>query len=528
MDYLNSRLRKPIAALAAFVALVAASAGHAATITVHTTADPGGGSDCSLRFAMAASIAKVPIAGCPAGSGDDSIVFGPGVTGTIALSAGLPALSSGTLAIVGPGGAAGITIDGTKVETVFSVNSRGALRLSKLTVVNANDTAVANVGAELTIDQCTFSHNRGETTGGGAIFVSAGSTTITASTFSANSSTVTDTLLFGGGAIFARSPPGTPNTLTITASTFDQNSSDSDGGAILTVNSAVTIVNSTFARNSAQAGGGAIWDSGSEVFVTNSTFSKNLVGSGFGGAVHVAEAVSLSLKGSILAGKAGGNCFGAISDAGYNISDDGSCGFSGTSRNNLDPKLDAAGPANNGGPTPTIALTVGSPAVDAIPIASCTDQASPPQPLATDQRGAGRPDAEDAGKPACDIGAYELIECAGAFPSVPTVFPPNGKFVAESVLGASGVTITGILQDEPIRKCPVATGVGTGTARVRAERDDRRGGRTYHLRFRAAAATIGGTCLGEVKVCVPHDRAHVACTDAGALFDSTCAAAILQ
>jgi hypothetical protein len=195
----------------------------------------------------------------------------------------------------------------------------------------------------------------------------------------------------------------------------------------------------------------------------------------------------------------------------------------GTSRNNTDPKLDPAGLADNGGPTQTIALEVGSPAVDAIAFASCTDQATPkPNQLKTDQRGVTRPDPEDIGNPACDIGAYELVECTGAFPSIPTVFPPNGKFVSESVMGVTGVTITGIFQDEPVgRKCPDATGVGTDTARVRAERDDRRSGRTYHIQFGATDTSIGGACRGEVQVCVPHDRGHPNCKDAGALFDST-------
>jgi hypothetical protein len=102
------------------------------------------------------------------------------------------------------------------------------------------------------------------------------------------------------------------------------------------------------------------------------------------------------------------NCFGTITDAGYNISDDSTCGFAKTgSANNGDgvnPLLSSAGLADNGGPTQTIALQSGSPAIDAIPVANCTDQASPPQPITNDQRGFLRP---DPGAAACDIGAYE-------------------------------------------------------------------------------------------------------------------------
>jgi hypothetical protein len=97
-----------------------------------------------------------------------------------------------------------------------------------------------------------------------------------------------------------------------------------------------------------------------------------------------------------------GNCFGTVGNGGSNISDDASCGF-GTSTgangqtigDSVNPLLDPSGLQDNGGPTETIALQSGSPAIDAIPIANCQ---------ATDQRGVTRPDDAET---ACDIGAYE-------------------------------------------------------------------------------------------------------------------------
>jgi hypothetical protein len=88
----------------------------------------------------------------------------------------------------------------------------------------------------------------------------------------------------------------------------------------------------------------------------------------------------------------GSNCFGAIIDGGHNISSDASCHFTAPgSLNDTDPLL---GPlADYGGPTPTMALLAGSPAIDAADPAAC-----PP----TDQR--GRPRPFGAG---CDIGAFE-------------------------------------------------------------------------------------------------------------------------
>jgi hypothetical protein len=525
MVYLVLKSRKCLG-LIGLLAVAAARVASAATITVTTTADPGSLSDCSLRSAITAALSQSAVNSCSAGDGTDSIVFNSGVNGTIALVAPLP-LINGNLTITGPSGSPGITLDAILAHTAIGVDSGGALTLTKLTIVNGSDSAILNIGGKLTVDECTLSDNMAKSTGGGAIFATGGeasTTTITDSTFSGNSSIIPGHDEIGGGAILVSSLPSNNASLIITGSTFHHNSSARDGGAILSLDSVVTIVNSTFAHNSAQRGGGAIWDTESSVTITNSTFSNNTISQGQGGAIHNLKAVSLSLKGNILAGKAvGGNCFGTITDAGYNISDDASCGLGGTSRNNTDPKLDPAGLADNGGPTQTIALKVGSPAVDAIAFASCTDQATPkPNQLKTDQRGVTRPDPEDIGNPACDIGAYELVECTGAFPSIPTVFPPNGNFVSESVMGVTDVTITGIFQDEPVgRKCPDATRVGTDTARVRAERDDRRGGRTYHIQFSATDATISSACLGEVKVCVPHDRKHITCTDEGALHDST-------
>src|SRR5262249_13543893 len=99
---------------------------------------------------------------------------------------------------------------------------------------------------------------------------------------------------------------------------------------------------------------------------------------------------------------------GTIADAGYNISDDNTCGFTATgSLNNTNPMLNPAGLSNNGGPTQTIALLSGSPAIDAIPVADCTDQARTPNPIITDQRLFPRPDSEEN---LCDIGAYEFAD----------------------------------------------------------------------------------------------------------------------
>jgi hypothetical protein len=145
----------------------------------------------------------------------------------------------------------------------------------------------------------------------------------------------------------------------------------------------LTVLNCTFYRNSA-AGGGGIFKSNTFVIgtatVTNSTSSGNTASgspiTGDGGVndlLGVGGFGNFTIKNTIFAANSGGNCIGAITDVGYNISDDSSCGFANTgsanSGDDVNPLLSAAGLANNGGPTQTIALQSGSPAIDAIPLA---------------------------------------------------------------------------------------------------------------------------------------------------------------
>ena len=86
------------------------------------------------------------------------------------------------------------------------------------------------------------------------------------------------------------------------------------------------------------------------------------------------------------------------------------------------------------------------------------------------------------------------------------------------------ITVNGIAQDEPIgdngNSCPDATGIGRGTARVRAEREGGGDGRVYHIAF--LAENGGGQCNGTVTVCVPKSqKPGTSCIDEGPHFDST-------
>ncbi|HLL39380.1 MAG TPA: choice-of-anchor Q domain-containing protein, partial [Rubrobacteraceae bacterium] len=99
----------------------------------------------------------------------------------------------------------------------------------------------------------------------------------------------------------------------------------------------------------------------------------------------------------------GGNCYWIEpeTDGGYNIEDGTSCYFS--EANNSMPSTEpllADSLANNGGPTKTIALLKGSPAINAIPEATngCGTE------VTKDQRGVARPQGEG-----CDVGAFERV-----------------------------------------------------------------------------------------------------------------------
>ena len=190
------------------------------------------------------------------------------------------------------------------------------------------------------------------------------------------------------------------------------------GGGLLNTGGTVTISNSTFANNSASFQGGSLLNFGGTVSISNSTFANN--SSGFvGGLDNGGGTVSISQ--SIVANNTGGNCFGGVSDQGYNLESSTDCGFTGTgSLQNTDPKLDPDGLQNNGGPTQTIALLDGSPAINKIPASACT--------ITTDQRGISRPQG-----PACDMGAFEF--------RVPTLNLPTSPITVNAT-GPNGAPVT--------------------------------------------------------------------------------------
>jgi len=230
--------------------------------------------------------------------------------------------------------------------------------------------------------------------------------------------------LNNGGAIIFENSLGV---LTVTDSTFSGNSASTDGGAIAIYNNrvALTFTNCTFSDNSAVRNGGAIYmSSASPLTITNSTFSGNRAGDngGYGGAIRSANTtvtnctfsgnragigggisnanrdnLSIAITNTIIANSTlGGNCDSIVgAEGGHNLDSDGTCNFGPATDPKLAPVL-----GDNGGPTKTFALLVGSPAINAGDQAICTTA-----PVNNrDQRGYVRP---GGGASSCSIGAFE-------------------------------------------------------------------------------------------------------------------------
>lgn len=234
----------------------------------------------------------------------------------------------------------------------------------------------------------------------------------------ANKSTINGNGAHDGGGIYnngilsINNSTISQNTAGIICLSYFHNCISGYGGGISSSGGAVTITNSTITDNSATGsnGGGISGSTGGTVRINNSTISQNTAtevcafGHCYGGSGGgIWSAVSTTLQNSIVANSpSGGDCNSGTTSNGYNLSSDNTCNFNGPGdMNNLNPMLGTLG--NYGGPTQTIPLLAGSPAIDAGNPSGCTDGQG--HLLKTDQRGKPRPDPEDTG--GCDMGAYE-------------------------------------------------------------------------------------------------------------------------
>ena len=258
-----------------------------------------------------------------------------------------------------------------------------------------------------------------------ALALSGDSIMVAAATYSENltiskslkiiGSSASATIIDGGGAATVVTIPNTSAHVILSRVTIRGGRAHTGGG--VNNSGTLTITNSTVSGNVAPGLcffnpflhhwecvgglGGGIY-SGGTLTINNSTVSRNS-SDFYGSGIFAADTVKI--QNSIVAHSPGGNCSGTMNSNGYNLSSDGTCNFHNSGdRNGIDPKL---GPLQyNGGPTQTMALPSGSPAIDAGNPSGCTDGQG--HLLKTDQRGMPRPNAEDkVDKKGCDMGAYE-------------------------------------------------------------------------------------------------------------------------
>lgn len=327
------------AALDSNVATVNIGVGEAPSLVVTTTQDVTDPLDAqtSLReaIAYASTLAAQP-----------EITFAPGVSGTITLGSQLTV--DHDMTVTAPG-ANVLAISGNNAVRVLSVAASRNVNLSGLTIANGrtngqSGAGISNAGT-LNITACAVAGNivTGVADAGG-IHNNGGTLTVADSTFSANSAA------YGGGAI--RNESGT--TLA-TNCTFYGNVGGASGGAVQLINGSMALRFCTLNGNNAPSGGGAQNQNGNVLRASN----------------------------TIITGNTGGDTSGSLTNDGFNLI--------GTNAG-LDTGL-----KYNGGPTQTIALLAGSPAIDG----GDPSYAAPPT---NDQRGLGFPRKVGA---RVDIGAFE-------------------------------------------------------------------------------------------------------------------------
>lgn len=378
----------------------------ATTITVTSAGDGGAG---TLRAAVAAA------------ANGDTINFSLPIPATITITNG-ELIVSNSIAIAGPG-PANLSISGNTSNRVFNIATNRTVSLSGFTIRDgrgangSNGGGILNAGT-LTLSNCLVAFNSagdGYPGGNGGGICNQGALTVVACTFQSNRSgaggpgssrTIFGGVLTSGGGGGGGAGIFNGGTLSVTASTFYDNQAGNGGqggntttgetaasgglggagGAICNMGS-LTCLSSTFQGNRAGAGGAG----GSGYFLGGGGGSGGTGGSG-GGIFNAGTATVRNCLVALNAFGTGGSpgygysfygasgipgaspdVLGAFISQGYNLvgASNGSSGLVsgvsgnivGTTNSPVNPRLGAL--QDNGGPTWTMSLLTGSPAIDA-------------------------------------------------------------------------------------------------------------------------------------------------------------------
>ncbi|MTA18546.1 MAG: hypothetical protein F2561_04500, partial [Actinobacteria bacterium] len=266
-----------------------------------------------------------------------------------------------------------VTVSGSTFTNNQSDESGGALYLAQ-----ANDFTVIN---------CVMNDNSASGSGG-ALFVRglAGVTTITDTTIDSNHADGSG----GGISTSIQAGNGDSGIININNSTLSNNTSDASGAGLAFFNSdgsVATINNSTITGNAAAiAGGGVAVGRDFSLHLNQSTISANSAAGIYlndgGGGISIYDELSVvTMSGTIVSGNTstvvGAADFGLYQ---YDGSETGSFTATNSIIGEVDSRITVNGTnnvsstnpmlgalANNGGPTKTMALLTGSPAIDAGP-----------------------------------------------------------------------------------------------------------------------------------------------------------------
>ena len=282
------------------------------------------------------------------------------------------------------------------LHLVLSTVRNNTVSATNATNQNAADGGGIFNNGTLTLDRSSVSGNNATSDAGGGTSASGhgagidefgGSVTVTQSTINGNSASATGAASNNNNTQGAAIAMGNTTNITlaldrstVTGNTASATGGAAQGGGILASGgsgSAFTLLSSTISGNSAPLYGNIVMG-GATQFIKNTIVSNPLGG--------------------------GANCTAATTGSqGFNIDSGNTCGFNQTGdQANTDPMLGALGP--NGGPTQTLALLAGSPAIDH-GLSSAGEMA--------DQRGLTRPLdicalANAPGGDGADIGAFEV------------------------------------------------------------------------------------------------------------------------
>ena len=415
---------------------------------------------CVLADAITAANTDTATNGCDAGSGADEIVLPQ--DSTITLTEELPSVSSEVTlqgngstierdsqaveefrvlnvtdggpgpgpvparGVVGPA-IASLTVSDVTISGGVDSGNSGAgilcggaantLVVTNSTITNNQGSGILSYDCALTVNNSVISNNTSfnDDYYGAGVNVNAGTFYITNTSITGNNNQAANA---GGGGIYLTDYSGFIAG-SIQNTTVSGNTADLSGGGIGFFNfgngATFSITNSTISDNQTTNGdGGGVFLYAPSVDMRSNTISGNSAYAS-GGGIAVRDNAFLSLAQNIVSGNnasadgdevdfAGG---GSVIVDQFNLfGQNGMPGLNGITAGLTDivPSVGVSAIisplADNGGPTQTHALAVGSPAIDAVGSGAFC--------LGTDQRGVARPiDGDSDGDPLCDIGSYE-------------------------------------------------------------------------------------------------------------------------